>query len=165
MKQQGMTLVEMVISIVLISIAMTAVLTAFSTSMGRSADPLWKNKSIKLAQAYLDEILSKNYDNDTPLGGAPATLAINCGSLGPEVGESRADFDDVDDYHGIDEIPQLVTGGGLGTYNLYRVQVSVVCAGGELGLSVPNNQAKRVTVTVVPPNQSAMPFSAYRGNF
>ena len=165
-KQRGMTLVEMVISIVIVSIAMTAMLTAFSTSMGRSADPLWKNKSLKLAQAYLDEILSKPYDEGTPTGGIPAYDSVNCATLGSESGESRALFDDVDDYKGLtDSPPRLVTGAMTG-YDGYGVVVDVVCAGSEVGgASVPNDQSKRITITITPPNQSSMPFSVYRGNF
>ncbi|WP_250656583.1 type II secretion system protein [Alkalimarinus coralli] len=163
-KQRGMTLVEMVISIVLISIAMTAVLTAFSTSMGRSSDPLWKNKSLKLAQLYLDEILSKKYDVSTPLGGVPATPvgAVSCNVSGPKAG-SRASYNNVDDYNGINEKPQFVTGAALGAYDGYNVKVSVVCAGDDVGLAT--NNAKRITVTVTPPGQSPMPFSVYRSNF
>lgn len=160
--QNGMTLVEMVISIVLISIAITAVLSAFSTSMGRSADPLWKNKSLKLAQLYLDEILSKKYDASTPLGGIPASTSVSCNVAGPAAG-SRANYDNVDDYNGIDEVPQFVEGGNLAAYDGYNVKVSVVCAGSEV--AVANDNAKRITVTVTPPNQSPMPFSVYRGNF
>ena len=160
--QSGMTLVEMVISIVLISIAITAVLSAFSTSMGRSSDPLWKNKSLKLAQLYLDEILSKKYDASTPLGGIPASTSVSCNVPGPASG-SRANYDNVDDFNGIDEVPQFLKDGPLAAYSQYNVKVSVVCAGSEVG--VANDNAKRITVTVTPPNQSPMPFSVYRGNF
>ncbi len=162
-----MTLVEMVISIVIVSIAMTAMLSAFSTSMGRSADPLWRNKSLKLAQAYLDEILSKPYDEGTPTGGIPAYNSVDCDALGSEEGDSRSLFDDVDDFKGlIDSPPELVTGEMSG-YDGYRVVVDVVCAGGEISGAgvVPNDQAKRITITITPPNQHSMPFSVYRGNF
>ena len=143
---------------------MTAMLSAFSTSMSRSADPLWKNKSLKLAQAYLDEILSKKYDNDTPLGGVPATTSISCGSLGPESGEIRAEFDDVDDYNSLsDNPPKLVTNNDMTGYAGYTVQVTVICAGDDV--SVSNDNAKLITVTVTSPNNTTMPFSAYRGNF
>ena len=165
MRQKGMTLVEMVISIVIISIAMTAMLSAFSTSMGRSADPLWKNKSLKLAQAYLDEILSKKYDKDTPLGGIPALEAvdISCNVAGPAAG-ARGNYDNIDDYNHLNEAPKLVTGVNMPGYSDYTVDVSVVCDGTGAGLS-NNNYAKLITVTVTPPNGSAMPFSVYRGNF
>ena len=165
-KQKGMTLVEMVISIVLISIAMTAMLTVFSTSMGRSADPLWKNKSLKLAQAYLDEILSKKYDANTPLGGIPAATSANisCDVAGP-AGGGRENYDTVDDYnHLSDHPPKLVTNTSMTGYGEYTVNVTVVCAGDDVGLS-ENEYAKLITVTVIPPNNASMPFSVYRGNF
>ena len=159
--QRGMTLVEMVISIVLISIAITAVLSVFSTSMGRSSDPLWKNKSLKLAQLYLDEILSKKYDASTPLGGIPASTSISCDV--PFGGGDRSLFDNVDDFNGVNDAPPELVTGALSDYAGYRVQVVVTCAGGEVG--VANDNAKRITVTVTPPNQPSMPFSVYRGNF
>lgn len=159
--QRGMTLVEMVISIVLMSIAITAVLSAFSSSMGRSSDSLWKNKSLKLAQLYLDEILSKKYDSNTPLGGIPAPASVNCNV--PAGGGNRALFDDVDDFNGIDDNPPRLVSGVLANYTGYRVQVTVSCAGTEVGVAA--NNAKRITVTITPPNQSPMPFSVYRGNY
>jgi len=163
-EQNGMTLVEMVISIVLISIAMTAVLTVFSTTMGRSADPLWKNKSLKLAQAYLDEILSKKYDENTPVGGMPAPTSISCNVAGP-AGGGRDNYDTVDDYNGLsDNPPKLVTDTDMTGYDDYTVNVTVVCAGSDVGLS-DNKYAKLITVTVISPNNTTMPFSVYRGNF
>lgn len=161
--QRGMTLVEMVISIVLMSIAITAVLSAFSTSMGRSSDALWKNKSLKLAQLYLDEILSKKYDSNTPLGGIPAPSPASVSCDVPAGGGNRALFDDVDDFNGVDDNPPQLVSGVLANYSGYRVQVAVTCAGTEVGVAA--NNAKRITVTITPPNQSPMPFSVYRGNY
>ncbi|UZE95778.1 type IV pilus modification PilV family protein [Alkalimarinus alittae] len=161
--QSGMTLVEMVISIVLISIAVTAVLSAFSTTMGRSSDSLWKNKSLKLAQLYLDEILSKKYDSSTPLGGVPASTTITC-PIPAGGGGNRALYDNVDDYNGINDSPPKLVSGALANYTGYSVQVSVACAGNEVGIA-DNSKAKRITVSITPPNQSPMPFSVYRGNY
>ena len=59
----------MVMVIVIVSIALVAVINVLSGSAGRSADPLWQYKTLKLAQFYMDEILAKAYDESTPLGG------------------------------------------------------------------------------------------------
>ncbi len=104
-RQAGVTLVELVISIIILSIAMIALMNAFSLSMSTSADPLWRNKTLKLAQLYLDEILAKNYDHTTPVGGVPYVASPSCASLGPDGSETRATYNDVDDYHGISEAP------------------------------------------------------------
>lgn len=165
LRQRGVTLVELVISIVILAIAMTAVLNAFSISLTQSADPLWRNKSLKLAQLYLDEILAKNYDHATPLGGTPPVSSPGCGSLGSETGETRATYNDVDDYHGTNDNPPLSLIGSLdSSYAPYTVTVTVTCNGSAVAAS-GNNHAKKVLVTITPPAQTPVVFSAYKGNF
>lgn len=159
-QQGGVTLVELVITIIIISVAVAGVMTAFSYSVGRSADPLWQTKAMRLAQLYLDEILTKPYDEDTPAGGLPPySGACRVGSDG----ESRAAFDDVDDYDGVDDQPPVLLSGTVDDYSNYRVQVSVACAGGDVGLN--NGDAKRITVTVTPPGLPSQPFAVYRGHY
>lgn len=176
--QKGVTLVELVITIVIISIALIAVINAFSGTAGRSADPLWEFKTLKLAQLYMDEILSKPYDETTPLGGVPASTTVKCSELGPEKDEdgndeSRDTYDDVDDYitGAIDIVPDIINAAGISmdeTYKDYFLTITVVCAGTELGLA-DNAFAKRISLTIDPPawvtNGTTMRFSVYRGNF
>tara|TARA_R110001592_G_scaffold363077_1_gene680044 strand:+ start:8822 stop:9364 length:543 start_codon:yes stop_codon:yes gene_type:complete len=169
-QQQGVTLVELVISIIILSIAMIALMNAFSVSMLGSADPLWRNKTLKLAQLYLDEIQAKNYDHNTPVGGVPFDATPSCASLGPEVGETRATFNDVDDYDGLSEAPFSLIAALDSSYSNYLVSVSVTCDGSTLDAvdtlnATSNTQAKKITVTITPPDQTALPFAAYRGNF
>ena len=45
LRQAGVTLIELVISIIVLSIAMVALMNAFSVSMLNSADPLWRYKT------------------------------------------------------------------------------------------------------------------------
>ena len=169
--KNGFTLIEMIITIVVISIALSAMLGAFSSSMSRSADPMWRNKTIKLAQLYLDEILSKRFDENTPVGGVPAAGGAGapaltaCGSLGAEVGEVRATYDDVDDFHNATAAIPVGASGALDTsYDNYLIAVEVICDG--TAASVNGNQhAKRIKVTVTPPGQSTMDFYAYKGNY
>tara|TARA_R110001592_G_scaffold9288_1_gene49525 strand:- start:17751 stop:18296 length:546 start_codon:yes stop_codon:yes gene_type:complete len=170
-RQRGVTLIELVISIVILSIAMIALMNSFSLSMSSSADPLWRNKTLKLAQLYLDEILSKNYDHNSPVGGLPFVAAPSCASLGPDDStETREIFNDVDDYDGISEAPFSLTGVLDSSYDNYLVSIEVVCDGKSVdavdGLNAGSTpQAKKITVTITPPGQTALPFSAYRGNF
>jgi MSHA pilin protein MshD len=164
LRQKGLTLIELVMTIVIISIAMAATLGVFSNSMQHSADPMWQFKSIKIAQLYLDEIISKKFDKTTPLGGEPASKTVNCGALGPEPGESRATYDDVDDYINLNNVtPTKVTGALDPSYQQYKVRINVVCAGSDVGL--PNDRLKRITITITPPGQQAMDFTVYKGNY
>lgn len=172
--QGGVTLVELVISIIILSIAMVALMNAFSVNMQNSADPLWRNKTLKLAQLYLDEILAKNYDHNTPVGGMPVIVAPSC-VLGPDTvagtAETRENFNDVDDYHGINnEVPVSIISPLDISYNNYRVSVDVMCVGDDVGAvdkdnAPDSNQAKKIIVTITPPGQAAIPFSVYKANF
>jgi MSHA pilin protein MshD len=170
-RQHGVTLVELVISVVILSIAMVAVLNSFSFSMKHSADPLWRNKTLKLVQLYFDEILSKNYDHSTPVGGVPVLANPSCvpASLGPDspggVLEVRANYNDVDDYDGLNDAPPVSLTGGLdASYAAYRVSVEVDCDGTTVSASGANH-AKKVTLVVTPPGQNSITFAAYKGNF
>jgi MSHA pilin protein MshD len=68
-RQRGLTLVELVLSIVIISIAVTGVLSAYATMVSRSADPLIDVQAVAIAEAYMDEILSKPLTGPAPSGG------------------------------------------------------------------------------------------------
>ena len=54
---QGMSLVEMILTIVIISVAMVASLRSFSVLSGRSSDVMVQTRALDLAQLYLDEIM------------------------------------------------------------------------------------------------------------
>ena len=168
-RQKGFTLIELIITIVVISIALAGMLGAFSSSMARSADPLWRNKTIKLAQLYMDEILSKRYDENTPVGGMPAAATISCQPFSADSGElnNRALYDDVDDYSGLSGIPEGINGALDASYDNYQIAVTVTCdnAAGAVNSNGANIHAKRIEIAVTPPGKSAMHFFAYKGNF
>ena len=165
-RQQGVTLIELVISIVVLSIALIALINAMGGSLQRSSNILLQDHSIQLAQAYLDEILAKRYDETTPIGGVPASTTVNCAALGAETGENRATFDDVDDYDGLnDQPPRSQTSTSFPEYAQYRVTVTVSCVGGDLGQFATADSLKRIEVAIIDPKGDRMVFSAYRGNF
>lgn len=53
----------------------------------------------------------------------------------------------------------MVTNG----YNEFAVDVTVACAGDEVGL--PASEAKRVDLSITAPGGQSFSFSAYRANF
>lgn len=59
--QHGMTLVELVITIVIIGIAAAAMFSAMAAITGRSADPMLRQQSLALAEAYLEAITTRAY--------------------------------------------------------------------------------------------------------
>lgn len=156
----GATLVELVLTIVIMAIALSASLSAFSLLIGRSADGFSQNKSAQLAQLYFDEILARGFDHDTGLGGIPAyTGPCRVGNNG----ETRADFNDVDDYDIIDqEQPALIDQSLAGLYDGYRVSVSVQCVN---DVGVNTQGAKLIQLTVQDPRNQTARFAVYKGNY
>lgn len=79
--QRGMTLVELVMTIVIIGIAAAAMFAAMASITGRSADPMLRQQSLMIAGAYLEALQSLPYEelldshDLVQKGGAPEDLA------------------------------------------------------------------------------------------
>lgn len=161
-KQNGFSLIELVVSIVVLGIAFGALSTSLFSAVGKGADTLWQSKATQLSQAYLDEILAMRYQEDSPLGGGPVVGNCSSAGFGTDAGETnRSLYDDVDDYHGLVETADFLDTAISSNYSGYQVSVSVICPPtGEPGLSV----SKIISVTVTSPTNQKMVFSAFRAN-
>lgn len=156
---RAMTLVELVIVIVIISLAMSAGLAAFSFLTGRSSDVLIQTRMVDLAQLYADEILSKRWDEDTGNGGVPTYVGCR---ITDDV-ENRDKYDDVDDYNGIsNEAPAFADQSLAALYSGYTISVSVSC---DNSVGANTNGAKRIEMVVTAVNGQQGRFAVYRGNF
>jgi len=175
----GFTLIEIIITIVFVSIAMVGVLSAYTHAMKTSADPLQQIRAIELGQAYIDEIINKKFDENSAQGGIPrcgssdpgSVVCTTSGNFGPDVNpvttvlETRALFNDVDDYNAIDETPPKdPLGVNRVGYDNYRAQISVTHAGTDLS-GLNNVDTKRIDITITTPKGDSFGFSAYRVNF
>jgi len=168
--QKGFSLIELIVMIVVLSIALTGVTIALNEAVKQSPKALVQTRAMELSQTYLDEILAKRFDEQSGQGGTPRCDSIDnaaqscSNSLGNEEANNRQLFDDVDDFNGLNNSPPVTASGtSLSNYSSYRVQVSVSYAGGDLGLS--SRGAKRITVAVTTPLGNVIPVSAYRINF
>ena len=141
--QHGFTLIELVIGMVVVSIALGGVLLVMNQTVGRSADPVVEHQAVAIAEAYLEEIMTKAYSDP----GGPAE-------------SGRADYDDVDDYHGLsdsgahDQFGNTIS--GLGDYT---VNVSVS------GTSLNGESAKQVTVSVRHPIGINITLTGFRTDY
>jgi type II secretory pathway pseudopilin PulG len=99
---KGITLIEMIMVIIVLGIAIPALLRSWADVSWRSVRSEALADSTFFAQAMMEEIESKQFDeNISSPWSAP---------LGPEGGESRegsgnAGFDDVDDYNEYSDVP------------------------------------------------------------
>ena len=162
MKQRGFSLIELVVSIVVLSIALGALSTSLFSSVGRSSDTLWQSKATQLAQAYLDEILAMRYQEDSPLGGGAVSGNCSSGAFGSDAGETeRSLYDDVDDYHGLTETANFLDSTISSNYSDYRVSINLFCKGPD---DLASTSSKLIVVTITSPTQKNIVFSAFRAN-
>ena len=142
--ERGATLIELVISIVVIAIAASAVLGLLSRSVGRSADAMVMSQGVAIAEAYLEEIALKSFADPDGVDGEAL----------------RPNFDDVDDYHGlVDNGARDQFGNALAPLAQYTVTVTVTASAALAG--VPAADARRIDVRVTHPNNVAVALSGY----
>lgn len=131
--QSGVTLVELVISIVIITVAASSVMLVILQTTGVSADPIIKQQAVAAAQAYMEEILMQAFVD--PQGGETG---------GAEAGESRGNFDDILDYDGLNDTSGAVNHYGNAVPGLASYNIAVTVSDDTLN----GDAAKRIDVTV-----------------
>ena len=151
-RQSGFTFVELVISLAVLGIAVVGVLLVFTQTVTRSADPMLREQALAIAEAYLEEVISKHYDD--PDGGEQFTG-------GPEAGESRATYDDIWDYHGLSGAPTRPDGSNAGLTNLSSYNVAVQVSNTTLN----GVNAARVDVNVSHPSGIGVSLDSYRTDY
>ena len=130
-RQSGLTLVEVVVSIVVVATAVGAVLGVFARNAERSADAMIISQAIAIAEAYLEEVSLKHFSD--PDGLDAETL--------------RVEFDDVDDYDGLlDSSATDQFGDPMPDLAGYTVSIAVQPTTALPG--VPANDARRIDVRV-----------------
>lgn len=140
--QLGVTLIELILSMVIISIALVGIFSVVNLTVNRSANPVVQQQAVAIAESYLEEILLQNYSGGTT--------------------SDRADFDDVSDYN---NLPDSKVRNSLGieitALSQYAVSVSVSdpvsLAGGV--------NAKQITVTVSGPGVDNLSLVGYKADY
>ena len=146
----GFTLVELIVTIVVVAISVSGILLLMNQNARSSADPAIQRQALAIAESYMEEILLQSY------------LDPDNGNVCPAPEASRALFDNVCDYQGLNDAGATDPSGtalpGLGSY---AVQVGVDTSA-TLGSLSGSAQILRVDVTVTPPFGQAIVLSAYR---
>jgi MSHA pilin protein MshD len=139
----GFTLLELITTIVVIAVAAPALMSIFSSTIQTSADPVFQHQALSIAEAYMEEILLKDF------------------TIGPET--TRASFDDVRDYNGLtdvgarDQANNLIAG-----LNNYTVTVTVA-SDGLNGIAAADSL--RIDLTVSHAMIDDILLSGYRVNY
>lgn len=141
-RQRGVTLVELIMFIVIVSIALTGIVAVMRMTTADSGDPLRRKQALMLAEGLLEEVRSAGFtlcdpaspNFDTAQSAAQCDIPERWGRPSLETPGARP-FDNVNDYVAQPGVPAAAfdTGGVL-----------VDAAGAPIGLA---GYAARVTIT------------------
>ncbi len=152
----GITLIETVLSLLIIGGAFVASLNAISGARASQAIAAQQRLGLILAEDLMAEVLSQPYKEDT-------TLGIE---LGENTGD-RSNYDDIDDYRGWTSTPPTDVDGGdiLGAQGYTRsVQVDRVQFWSPTTTSVTDQGMLRIIVTVTRGGKEVAKITTYRSD-
>lgn len=171
---RGLTMIELVVFMAVVSAALAGVLRVFIQATAASADPALVRQALAVAESLLEEVqlMPFTFCDGDDANVATATSAAGCAgvadAIGAEAGEGRyatPQFDHVNDYNGfsmagITDITNTAVAGLAG----YSASVSVAAAA--LGsITAGSGDALRITVTVTGPGSTSITLDGYRARF
>ena len=190
-RQHGISLIELIIFIIIVSIGVVALLAVFSTTVRKSSDPLIRKQMLAIAESLLEEVQSKPFTYCDPddanartatqaaVGAGPtfcATTAQSDNTTQPntETRTSTTDpFDNVADYGGTTGTTTIgpisdITGTAVAGLGAYSAQISI--AAQALGTIVATDgngtpQSLAITVTVTGPGNSSLALQGFRTRY
>jgi MSHA pilin protein MshD len=126
-----MTLMELILSIVVIGVGLAGVLVAYNQAVVRSADPMVRKQMLAIAEEMMEEITLKSFA---------------AGAAVPPAGCARSTHDDILDYHGYASVGICdIDGTAIPTLATYGVSVTVTAT----ALPAPAGVAAlRIAITV-----------------
>lgn len=182
---KGFTLIELVIGMVVFAVALSLFASLIKPLAIRSVEPILQVKAAELAQSLMNEISAKSFDQHSNRSGGlvrcnelanPCTTSINLG----QDNESRDSYNDVDDYHGLDQSGSAILDAnanaiefnGQPFYAGFRVQVRVyyddnmdgiddAIAGGSTYIG----NTKLIQITITTPSGDPIIFTGLRSNY
>jgi len=146
--QRGVTLIDLILTIIIVAIAVPPMVALLSNMTRQSTFAVTVARANHLASTLFEEVRSKRWDENT--GAASATL-------GPDSGETRATYDDVDDFNGLNETPPRDSQGAAISGTTGFRQQMWVCYVASTALATPclgsgtTSNYKHITVKVTDP--------------
>lgn len=171
---RGLTLIELLLFVVVVGIALSAMLKVFVTATLSSADPMIRRQQLAIAESVLREVTlmpftwcdptDANVETATSATVSPTGCATLVEGSGPEAGQTRYGptnfFNNVNDYagfsmNGIRDVTNAAVA-GLGGYS---ASVTVTAAALD---SVVSGEALKITVSVTAPDNSTISLQGWR---
>lgn len=185
--QRGVTLIELVVFIVIVSVGVVGLLSVSGALVRHSADPMLRKQMMAAAETLLNEVLQQPFtfcDPDDPAfataqstadctGGAAASQDQGGAALDTPVpvnetryaGAIGAQYDNVADYGGASSANGRLSANlddATQTFSLpgYRARIDVQRVGAQF--SIANDAALLVTITVFHAGEDNFVLSGYR---
>ncbi len=176
--QKGFTLIETIVFLLVVGIGVVGLLSAISTSVRYSADPLPQKQALAIAEALMEEITSAGFTfcrAGTPnFESATAADVANCGTGnvedvgigGAEAGEVRP-FDNVNDYvSAFGAAPAGISVTPIGLAMPAPAGYGATLSIAQAGLSsIGTSEALLISLTVTGPNNTRVVLDSYRTRY
>jgi MSHA pilin protein MshD len=152
-RQRGISLIELIIFIVVVSTALTGILLVMNQVTAHSVDPLIRKQALAVAEAMLEEV---------QLQGLAATSCT--GALGADAARTGAgcvsDYNGYSTTAGILDFSTNAAVAGLESYNITGVAVTPIATLG--GMPINAGSGVLITVTVADPAGDTLDATGYR---
>jgi MSHA pilin protein MshD len=167
---RGLTLIELLLFVVVVGIALSAMLQVFVTATAASADPMIRRQQLAIAESLLREVTLMPFTwcdpNDPNVDTATGTG--DCATVensGPELGQTRYNsanpFNNVGDYAGFSMSGiRDITNAAIAGLSGYSAAVAVAPAA--LDSISAAGEALKITVTVTAPDGSTVNLQGWR---
>ncbi len=145
--QSGVTLIELIVFIIIVSVGLAGVLSSLNISAKGSADPLPPKQALAIADALLEEILLKSYSDPDGTDGET----------------TRGTYDDVDDFDVPDDATATAISTDLGGTALptgYSASVEI----SSVSIGSPAIAMRQITVSVSYPGGDTISLTGLRAN-
>lgn len=174
-RQCGLTLIELVMFMVIVSVGIAGILGVLNLTTAKSADPAAPKQALSIAEGILEEVELAPFtycdpdDANAATATRPEISADGCATtlegIGPEAGDARP-FDNVSDYNGFSMagIRDLATGTSIPGLEAYSAAVTVTPA--VLGsITAADGDALSIKVTVTGPGATQVVLEGYRTRY
>lgn len=192
---QGFSLVELVVGIVVLSIALLAMTTMLISQSKDALEPIHRLRASQIGQSILQNILSRAYDqnsdhngglyrcgeiwgdinlwydsinNTWQTTGTPSIVA--CSSIygidASEVAGEHQNFNDVDDFIEANFVSAAIYGDVLGPVDPSDpIETEIQNYSVKINVAANGTVFKEISVTIKTPTNEEITFSALKGNY
>ncbi len=151
-KTKGFTLVELIISMVIIAVAFVGTLLVINMVTSQSGRPVVMSHSIAVAKSYLTEILLKDFPSTIPCPSPPGL---------------RSEYYNICDYHNLYDLGAKDQNGNVIAYLAnYEIRVNIDTTTASLDGLTSGTEVVRIDVrTKIQGDDSEVLISGYKTNY